>query len=257
MKLGVNIDHVATLRQARRGNEPDPAVLALLALEAGCDGITLHLREDRRHVQDNDLKRLRNFVKTRLNLEMALSDEIINIALEVKPDQVTFVPEKREEITTEGGLDVLSGLSKLKDVIPRFQKQGIVVSLFIDPIQEQIQAASRSGAEFIEIHTGAFAEKFKTGSFEHELNQIHKAVHRAKNCGLRINAGHGLDCKNIVHIVPIKEIEEVNIGHSIVSRAVVVGMEEAVREIKKLLRYIVSWDKAQSFSICDIRFLPF
>ncbi|MCH7504185.1 pyridoxine 5'-phosphate synthase [PVC group bacterium] len=236
MKLGVNIDHVATLRQARRGNEPDPAVLARLALEAGCDGITLHLREDRRHVQDHDLKRLRNFVKTRLNLEMALSDEIINIALEVKPDQVTFVPEKREEITTEGGLDVLSGLSKLKDVIPRFQKQGIVVSLFIDPIQEQIQAASRSGAEFIEIHTGAFAEKFKTGSFEHELNQIHKAVHWAKNCGLRINAGHGLDCKNIVHIVPIKEIEEVNIGHSIVSRAVVVGMEEAVREIKKLLR---------------------
>ena len=167
---------------------------------------------------------------------MALSDEIINIALEVKPDQVTFVPEKREEITTEGGLDVLSGFSKLKDVILRFQKQGIVVSLFIDPIQEQIQAASRSGAEFIEIHTGAFAEKFKTGSFEHELNQIHKAVYWAKKCGLRINAGHGLDCKNIVHIVPIKEIEEVNIGHSIVSRAVVVGMEEAVREIKKLLR---------------------
>ncbi|MCH7590287.1 pyridoxine 5'-phosphate synthase [PVC group bacterium] len=236
MKLGVNIDHVATLREARLGDEPDPVVLARLALGAGCDGITLHLREDRRHVQDHDLKRLRNLIKTRLNLEMALNDEIVNIALEVKPDQVTFVPEKREEITTEGGLDVLSGLSKLKDVIPRFQKQGIVVSLFIDPIQEQIQAASRSGAEFIEIHTGAFAEKFKTGSFEHELNQIHKAVHWAKNCGLRINAGHGLDCKNIVHIVPVKEIEEVNIGHSIVSRAVVVGMEEAVREIKKLLR---------------------
>ena len=236
MKLGINIDHVATLRQARRGNEPDPAVLARLALKAGCDGITLHLREDRRHVQDHDLKCLRKFVKARLNLEMALSDEIINIALEVKPDQVTFVPEKREEITTEGGLDVLSGLSKLKDVIPKFQKQGIVVSLFIDPIQEQIQAASRSGAEFIEIHTGAFAEKFKTGSFEHELNQIHKAVYWAKKCGLKINAGHGLDCNNIVHIIPIKEIEEVNIGHSIVSRAVVVGMEEAVREIKKLLR---------------------
>jgi len=236
MRLGINIDHIATLRQARGGSRPDPVEAARVALQAGCDGITLHLREDRRHVQEKDLRILREDVTTHLNLEMALTDDIIRIALDVKPDQVTFVPEKREEITTEGGLDVMRQGVKLKETIQKFQNLNILVSLFIDPDSDQIRAAQESGALAIELHTGSFADAFHQGDYQDTLAHIERAAALAKKLGLKVFAGHGLDYDNIGPMASNPDIEEVNIGHAIVAKSVFVGFHVAVAEMKQLIQ---------------------
>ena len=235
-KLGVNIDHVATVRQARGVAEPDPVTAAALAELAGADGITVHLREDRRHIQDRDVDLLRRTVTTRLNLEMAATDEMLGIALKVLPDCVTLVPEKREELTTEGGLDVIRYRSSLKDPIELLRQGGVTVSLFVDPDLEQIKAARRLGADTIEIHTGAYCEASDPASRRAELGKIGDAVRAGRKLGLGVNAGHGLNYQNIREVVALGGIEEFNIGHSIVSRAVLVGMERAVREMAELVR---------------------
>ncbi len=236
-KLGVNIDHVATLRQARGGAEPDPTAAAAIAELAGADGITIHLREDRRHIQDRDLKLLRQTVKTRLNLEMAATDEMINIAISVKPDMCTLVPEKRQELTTEGGLDVRLNLESVKDAVQRLQDGGLIVSLFIDPDPDQIKAADRTGADYIEIHTGAFAEAQDWKSEQAELLKIENAIKLAGKLGLGVNAGHGLNYANIKKVAALGGIEEFNIGHSIISKAVLVGLDRAVRDMVDLVKY--------------------
>jgi len=236
-KLGVNIDHVATLRQARGGVEPDPVAAAALAELAGADGITIHLREDRRHIQDRDLKLLRQTVKTRLNLEMAATDEMVGIALQVKPECCTLVPEKRAELTTEGGLDVRIHLDALKPYIERLQAGGIIVSLFIDPDPDQIKAANKSGADYIEIHTGSFADAPDWKTEQQELIKIENAVKLAKKLDLGVNAGHGLNYTNVKKVAAIGGIEEFNIGHSIMSRAILVGLDRAVRDMSELVRY--------------------
>lgn len=235
IKLGVNVDHVATLRQARGISEPDPVAAALIAELAGADGITVHLREDRRHINERDVRILRQTIKTRLNLEMALADEIIDFALAVKPDAVTLVPEKREELTTEGGLDVKSRQQRLSEVTRAFQAAGIVVSLFIDPEISQIEAAAAVGAEYIEIHTGRYCEAKSEKETRRELELLEQAAITALNQGLRVNAGHGLNYRNVKAVVGLPGLEELNIGHSIISHAVYVGMERAVREMKALL----------------------
>ncbi|WP_027714638.1 pyridoxine 5'-phosphate synthase [Desulfuromonas sp. TF] len=235
-KLGVNIDHVATVRQARGVAEPDPVTAAALAELAGADGITVHLREDRRHIQDRDVELLRRTVGTRLNLEMAATDEMVGIALKLLPDCVTLVPEKREELTTEGGLDVIRYRSSLKDPVELLRQGGITVSLFVDPDLEQIKAARRLGADYIEIHTGAYCEARDPGSRRIELEKIDNAVRAGRKLGLGVNAGHGLNYQNVREVVALGGIEEFNIGHSIVSRAVLVGMERAVREMAALVR---------------------
>jgi pyridoxine 5-phosphate synthase len=235
-KLGVNIDHVATVRQARGVAEPDPVTAAALAELAGADGITVHLREDRRHIQDRDVELLRRTVGTRLNLEMAATDEMVGIALKLLPDCVTLVPEKREELTTEGGLDVIRYRSSLKDPVELLRQGGITVSLFVDPDLEQIKAARRLGADTIEIHTGAYCEARDPGSRRIELDKIDNAVRAGRKLGLGVNAGHGLNYQNVRAVVALGGIEEFNIGHSIVSRAVLVGMERAVREMAALVR---------------------
>jgi pyridoxine 5-phosphate synthase len=235
-KLGVNIDHVATVRQARGVAEPDPVTAAALAELAGADGITVHLREDRRHIQDRDVELLRRTVGTRLNLEMAATDEMVGIALKLLPDCVTLVPEKREELTTEGGLDVIRYRSSLKDPVELLRQGGITVSLFVDPDLEQIKAARRLGADTIEIHTGAYCEARDPGSRRIELDKIDNAVRAGRKLGLGVNAGHGLNYQNVREVVALGGIEEFNIGHSIVSRAVLVGMERAVREMAALVR---------------------
>jgi pyridoxine 5-phosphate synthase len=235
-KLGVNIDHVATVRQARGVAEPDPVTAAALAELAGADGITVHLREDRRHIQDRDVELLRRTVGTRLNLEMAATDEMVGIALKLLPDCVTLVPEKREELTTEGGLDVIRYRSSLKDPVELLRQGGITVSLFVDPDLEQIKAARRLGADYIEIHTGAYCEARDPGSRRIELEKIDNAVRAGRKLGLRVNAGHGLNYQNVREVVALGGIEEFNIGHSIVSRAVLVGMDRAVREMAALVR---------------------
>jgi pyridoxine 5-phosphate synthase len=236
-KLGVNIDHVATVRQARGGGEPDPVAAAAIAELAGADGITIHLREDRRHIQDRDLRLLRQTVRTRLNLEMAATDEMIGIALSVKPEMCTLVPEKRQELTTEGGLDVRYNLELIKGAVQRLQDGGRTVSLFVDPDPDQIKAASKVGADFIEIHTGTFAEAKDWKSEEQELIKIENAVKLARKLNLGVNAGHGLNYANIKRIAAIGGIEEYNIGHSIISRAVLVGLERAVRDMVELVRF--------------------
>jgi len=236
IKLGVNIDHVATLRQARRGRTPDPVEAAVIAEMAGCDSIVCHLREDRRHIQERDLYLLRKIVKTKLNLEMALSEDIVKIAIDVKPDQVTLVPERREELTTEGGLDVIQNMEKIKENVKIFHKNGIKVSLFIEPEEKQIEASKETGAEFIEIHTGKYAEAKTEEEIYGELNRIVKATEYAISIGLRVNAGHGLDYKNVGNICKIKGIEELNIGYSIIGRAVFVGLYQAVKEMKEIIR---------------------
>jgi len=234
--LGVNIDHVATLRQARKTTEPDPVQAAFLAERAGADGITVHLREDRRHIQDRDVYMLRDTVQTRLNLEMGMADEIINIAIKVKPDQVTLVPERREEITTEGGLDVVGSMQRTKDVVSRMQDAGIRVSLFIDPFEDQIRASAETGAEFIEIHTGSYANCWPDESrLLAEAEVVARGAAMAAGLGLRVNGGHGLTYYNVNLIAVIKEMEELNIGHTIISRSVMTGLEEAVREMKRLI----------------------
>lgn len=236
-KLGVNIDHVATIRQARGGVEPDPIAAAAIAELAGADGITIHLREDRRHIQDRDLKLLRQTVKTRLNLEMAATDEMVNIAISVKPDMCTLVPEKRQELTTEGGLDVRLNLESIKEAVQRLQDGGLIVSLFIDPDPDQIKSADKTGADYIEIHTGAFADARDWKSEQAELAKIENAIKLAGKLGMGINAGHGLNYANIRKVAALGGIEEYNIGHSIISKAVLVGLDRAVRDMVDLVKY--------------------
>lgn len=240
LKLGVNIDHVATLREARyRGlthGEPDPIALALICEEAGAHGITAHLREDRRHIQGRDVMRLRDAIKTRLNLEMANAPEIVEIALKLKPEIVCIVPERRQEVTTEGGLDVVGALPALTETCQRMKDGGIEVSLFIAPDTEQIEAAAKAGAQFIELHTGAYAEQFHhKAERNRELERLVKGAELAHSLGLQVNAGHGLNYENlpVLHIVP--HLVELNIGHSIVSRALTTGMAQAVKDMLALM----------------------
>jgi pyridoxine 5-phosphate synthase len=231
----VNIDHVATLRQARRGRVPEPAAAAAIAELSGADGITVHLREDRRHIQDRDLEVLKSVVTTRINLEMAATEEMAGIACRLKPFSATLVPEKRQEITTEGGLDVLGHRESLIPAVARLSGAGILVSLFIDPDLAQVRAARQTGAGAIEIHTGSYCEAFRSGEYEEELTKIRAAATYASSNGLKVFAGHGLDVRNIVPVLAIPEIEEFNIGHSIIARAVFLGLAAAVKEIADLV----------------------
>jgi pyridoxine 5-phosphate synthase len=233
--LGVNIDHVATVRQARRAVEPDPCSAAVLAELAGADQITVHLREDRRHIQDRDVEILRRTVRTRLNLEMGASEEILKIALALKPDRVTLVPEKRQELTTEGGLDVAAGLKNISSAAKRMREAGIGVSLFIDPNEAQIRASKKAGADAVELHTGKYADAKSAAETRRELAALAEAARLADELGLEVYAGHGLTYWNTADVCRIPEITELNIGHSIISRAVLVGIERAVREMKEIL----------------------
>ncbi len=235
IKLGVNVDHIATVRQARMTFEPDPVAGAALADLAGADVITIHLREDRRHIQDRDLEIMRKTVYTKLNLEMALSDEIIDIALKTKPDQVTFVPEKRQEVTTEGGLDVISNKNILPDIVKKFKDAGILVSFFIDPDQGQIAASKDTGAEYVELHTGTYANAGTDAERAPLLEKLATAGKYAEELGIKVNAGHGLTYKNTGALIDSMDIEELHIGHSIISRSIFVGIKEAVREMKELI----------------------
>jgi pyridoxine 5-phosphate synthase len=232
IRLGVNVDHVATVRQARRGVEPDPVELALVCEQAGADSIVAHLREDRRHIQDHDVARLQKRLKTHLNLEMGLSADIVAIALRVRPKHVTLVPEKREELTTEGGLDVAGQLEKVRRAVRKFHARGIEVSLFIDPDPGQVAAAHRSGAKIVEFHTGSYAHASRKGS---ELRHLVAASRAARRDGMVVAAGHGLTVANVRAVAAIPEIEELNIGYSIVSRALTIGMARAVREMKETM----------------------
>ncbi len=234
MILGVNVDHVATIRQARKGVDPDPVMAATLAILGGADGITVHLREDRRHIQDRDLRLLREIVTAELNLEMAAAKEMVGIALKTRPDMVTLVPEKREELTTEGGLDVKRQKKHLKAVVKRIQDAGIPVSLFINPSIDDIFVSKEISANMVEIHTGLYSNA-KGKRQETELAKVIKAVGEALGLGLRPNAGHGLNYINAEKIAEIKGIRGLYIGHSIVSRAALVGMEKAVREMKEII----------------------
>lgn len=235
IRLGVNIDHVATIRQARKAREPDPVAAAVLATLGGADGITIHLREDRRHIQDRDLVVLRETVTTRLNLEMATAAEIVAIALKTKPDEATLVPEKRQELTTEGGLDVISNESSVRSAIERLKAAGIHVSLFIDPDSRQVEASSKFGANAIELQTASYSEAVGEAAIARELEKLRSATAHAFNLGLHVHMGHGLNYWNVQPIVRIPGVEELNIGHSIVSRAVLVGMVRAVREMKQAM----------------------
>ena len=235
-RLGVNIDHVATVRQARGVLYPDPITAAGIVELAGADGIVCHLREDRRHIQDRDLRMLREIVQTRLNLEMAATEEMIRIALATKPNMVTLVPEKREELTTEGGLDVIKFFTPLKRATQRLHKGGIPVSLFVDSKRDQIKASEEVGADVIEIHTGHYCDAVTPSQGDEELKKILDAVAEAARGNLQIAAGHGLNYVNVRRIAEIKEIEELNIGHSIIARAVLVGLDRAVREMIELIK---------------------
>jgi len=235
-RLSVNIDHIATIRQARKGTEPDPLAAAVLAELAGAEGIIAHLREDRRHIQDRDLRLLREVVQTKLNLEMAATVEMQRIALEVRPNITTLVPEKREELTTEGGLEVASRVSFLKEYVSALQKAGIAVSLFVDPDEEQIAASKNTGADWVELHTGAYANARTEKDREREFTKIAESAKLAASLGLRVGAGHGLNYVNTRRITQIPEVEELNIGHSIISRAALVGLDRAVREMRELTR---------------------
>lgn len=234
--LGVNIDHIATLRNARGTTYPDPVQAAFIAEQAGADGITIHLREDRRHITDRDLMLISQTVQTRLNLEMAVTEEMIEIACQTQPDFCCLVPEKRQEVTTEGGLDVVGNEAKVADAIKRLSLAGIKVSLFIDPDHEQINAADRVGAPFIEIHTGAYADAEDEIAQEKEFIRIRDAVTYAASKGLKVNAGHGLHYHNVQRIAALPELYELNIGHAIIGRAVFSGLAPAVEEMKRLMR---------------------
>jgi len=235
-RLSVNVDHVATVRQARGGKNPDPVTAALLAELAGADGIIVHLREDRRHIQDRDVEILRRVVKTKLNLEMANTEEIVRIALRVKPDMVTLVPERRQELTTEGGLNVAAQQKELKQNIARLKKAGIRVSLFIDADPAQVKASRAVGADFVEIHTGKYSDAPHEGSQKKEFQRIARAIAQAHKLRLRVNIGHGLDYQNVAPFTSVPEIEDYSIGHSIMARAVLVGLDRAVREMKELIQ---------------------
>ena len=233
--LGVNIDHIANIRQARRTVEPDPVPFAMLAELGGADGITVHLREDRRHIQDRDVELLRQTVRSRLNLEMAATEEMVGIAQRIVPDMVTLVPERREEVTTEGGLDVAAQLQTLSPMVARLQESGIPVSLFVDADQRQLEACRDSGARWVELHTGSYAE----ASWDQqpiELARITEGSALARQLNLRVNAGHGLTYQNVEPIAAIPGMEELNIGHTIVARAVAVGLQQAVQEMKALIQ---------------------
>ncbi len=240
MLLGVNIDHVATLRQARGTRYPDPVHAAQIAEQAGADSITIHLREDRRHIQERDVRILKETLTTPMNLEMALTEEMLSLAESIKPEFCCLVPEKREELTTEGGLDVKGQFSRIKESCQRLSESGIRVSLFIDADQEQIQAAADTLAPFIEIHTGSYADAIDDISTKEELNKIIYSIEFATNAGLKVNAGHGLSYTNVKQIAAIPQILELNIGHSIISRAVFSGLSDAVKEMKRLINESVS-----------------
>ncbi|MBL7074054.1 pyridoxine 5'-phosphate synthase [candidate division KSB1 bacterium] len=236
MRLGVNVDHVATVRQARGGQEPDPVAAALLVELAGADGIVCHLREDRRHINDRDLDLLKKLVKTHLNLEMAATEEMVAKAMAVKPDMVTLVPERREELTTEGGLDVVGMGENLVAVIGELKRENIVVSLFIDPEIQQVKEAARVGADFVELHTGPYANSVDENEADLEAEKLESMAIAASKLNLGVSAGHGLNYQNVPRIAQIELIEELNIGHSIISKAVFVGLERAVKEIIELIR---------------------
>jgi len=234
--LGVNIDHVATLRQARFTTYPDPIEAARICEKEGADGITVHLREDRRHIQDRDVYSLRKMVRTKLNLEMAATHKMVEFALRVVPDEVCIVPEKRRELTTEGGLDVWGQRRRLVGVVKRLKKKGILVSLFIDPEPRQVRAAKEVGANCVELHTGAYAEAKSERSRLKELEKLKKVGKLVVELGLRLNAGHGLNYENVRPVVEIPGVEDLNIGHSIICRSVFVGLAQAVREMKRLIK---------------------
>ncbi len=240
IRLGVNLDHVATVRQARRADEPDPVAAAVLALLGGADGITVHLREDRRHIQERDLRLLRQVVMRRLNLELAAVDAVVDIACAVKPDEATLVPERREELTTEGGLDVVSHQDAVRRAIGRLAPAGIEVSLFIDPDPLQIETAKVLGARAVELQTARYSEARTAADRRRELETLAEATAFAKENGLQVHMGHGLNYTNVQAVARIAGVEELNIGHSIVSRAVLVGMERAVRDMKEAIRQAVS-----------------
>jgi pyridoxine 5-phosphate synthase len=235
-RLGVNVDHVATLREARKGKLPDPVAAAVITEMAGADGIVCHLREDRRHIKDKDLYLLKEVVKNHLNMEMAATDEMVKIATEVVPDMVTLVPERREELTTEGGLDVIANYEFIEEAITILRANNIVVSLFIAPDINQVKAAARARADYVELHTGHYAAAESLNAMTEELEKIRSMSLAASKLGLGVSAGHGLNYQNVRDIVAIPQIEELNIGHSIVAKAVMVGMERAVREMLELIR---------------------
>ena len=233
--LGVNIDHVATVRQARRTYEPDPVWAAALAELGGADGITLHLREDRRHIVDRDLSVLRETVTVKLNLEMACEAEVLQIACRTKPDQATLVPERREEVTTEGGLAVVGQEDRVGEVVRRLRDAGISVSLFLDPDPKQIEAGARLGADAVELHTGQYALAKPGPEQQQQLETLRAAGAKVSECGMVLHAGHGLTYRNVIPVASIDRMHELNIGHSIVARAIMVGFEQAVREMKRLV----------------------
>jgi pyridoxine 5-phosphate synthase len=235
VRLGVNIDHVATVRQARRTNEPDPVWAAAAAELAGADQITCHLREDRRHIQDRDLRLLRQTVTVPLNMELALNEEVLGIAVEVKPDHACLVPERREEVTTEGGLDVAGQVARCREVVKRLHGAGISVSLFIGPDAVQVRASKDVGADAVELHTGRYADAHGPTAQQRELEVLLEAGQLAVDLGLQLHAGHGLTYRNVIPVARIPRLEELNIGHSIISRAVLVGLDRAVREMKALI----------------------
>lgn len=233
--LGVNIDHVATVREARRTYEPDPVHAAVLAEQGGADGITVHLREDRRHIQDRDVRILNEVIRVKMNFEMAVEPEIIEIACEIAPAQATLVPEKREEVTTEGGLDVTGQRERISNCIKRLREKEISVSLFIDPDDAQIEASAELGVDAVELHTGAYADAMNDASQQEELDRLIRASRRVTEAGLQLNMGHGLTYRNVMPVAGIASVHELNIGHSIISHAVMVGLERAVREMKQLI----------------------
>jgi pyridoxine 5-phosphate synthase len=234
ISLGVNIDHVATLRQARRGRYPDPVHAALAAETAGADSITLHLREDRRHIQDHDVRALRGLLQTRMNLELAVTDEMLGIAAEVRPADCCFVPERRQEITTEGGLDVTAQAARVRDATTQLRQAGVRVALFIDPDPRQVEAAAHAGAPVIELHTGAYAAA-PGASAATELERLRAAARLGSSLGLEVHAGHGLNYRNVQPVAALREIVELNIGHALIAHALFVGLPAAVREMKALM----------------------
>ncbi len=236
MKLGVNIDHIATIREIRRAVEPEPVFAAFICEAAGADSIVVHLREDRRHIKERDLYLLKEVVKTKLNLEMSAAADIVEIACKVRPDQATLVPERREELTTEGGLDVRGNMKKIHQAINKLKKQNIAVSLFIDPVKTQIDAGLKLAVKMIELHTGRYAEAGTSKTLNARLAELKRAARYAYERGMIVNAGHGLDYYNVEAVTKINQIEELNIGYSIVCRAALVGLERAVREMKELIK---------------------